>query len=203
MLKLSWLGSPCVELDGVKLHFETRKVLALLAYLSLTPKPNPREVLATLFWPEFDQVHALANLRRALGSLTRTLPPGILEANREFIRWTEPPLVEVDVSDFRSGTAEVRSHSHDVAPCSACLDVLQHLADLYRGDFLEGLNLPDSAEFDEWQYFLREELRREYAWVLEHLVKGWVVQGNSKKLPPLPGAGSTWTGWIPAHAWPW
>jgi LuxR family transcriptional regulator, maltose regulon positive regulatory protein len=181
MLKLSWLGSPCVELDGVKLHFETRKVLALLAYLSLTPKPNPREVLSTLFWPEFDQVHALANLRRALGSLTRTLPPGILEANREFIRWTEPPLVEVDVSDFRSGTAEVRSHSHDVAPCSACLDVLQHLVDLYRGDFLEGLNLPDCSSFDEWQYFLREELNREYAWVLEHLVKGWVVHGDFEK----------------------
>jgi LuxR family transcriptional regulator, maltose regulon positive regulatory protein len=181
MLKLSWLGLPCVELDGVKLHFETRKVLALLTYLSLTPKPNPREVLATLFWPEFDQVHALANLRRALGSLTRTLPPGTLEANREFIRWIEPPLVEIDVSDFRSGIAEVRSHSHDTAPCSACLDVLQHLAELYRGDFLEGLNLPDCTAFDEWQYFLREELNREYAWVLEHLVKGWAVQGEFEK----------------------
>jgi LuxR family transcriptional regulator, maltose regulon positive regulatory protein len=182
MLKLSWLGSPYAEVDGVQLHFETRKVSALLAYLSLTPKSNPREILATLFWPEFDQVHALANLRRALGSLNRILPAGILEADREAIRWLEAAPAQIDVLEYRSGIARVRSHSHnDSVSCSECLEILEGLADLYRGDFLEGLNLPDSAEFDDWQYFLREELRREYAWVLEQQALGWADQGEFEK----------------------
>jgi LuxR family transcriptional regulator, maltose regulon positive regulatory protein len=182
MLKLSWLGPPCAELDGVQLHFETRKVSALLAYLSLTPKSNPREILATLFWPDFDQAHSLANLRRALGSLNRILPSGILQADREAIQWLEAAPAQIDVLEFRSGIAKVRSLSHnDSVACSECLEILGGLADLYRGDFLDGLNLPDSAEFDDWQYFLREELRRDYAWVLEQQAHGWAGQGELEK----------------------
>ncbi|RPI34027.1 MAG: hypothetical protein EHM70_04255, partial [Chloroflexota bacterium] len=67
MLKLAWLGPPVAELDNRQIHFETRKITSLLAYLSLNPSGNPREKLAALLWPEFDQAHALANLRRALG----------------------------------------------------------------------------------------------------------------------------------------
>src|SRR5512144_2841606 len=85
MLKLAWLGSPVAELDDVQIHFETRKIAALLAYLSLNPRGCSREKLAALFWPEFDQTHAMANLRRALGSLTRALTPDYFETNRESV----------------------------------------------------------------------------------------------------------------------
>ena len=43
------------------------------------------------------------------------------------------------------------------------------MAELYRGDFLEGLNLSDSPIFDEWQFFQRDGLRMEFAEVLQRL----------------------------------
>jgi tetratricopeptide (TPR) repeat protein len=42
---------------------------------------------------------------------------------------------------------------------------------LYRGDFLAGFTLKDSAAFDEWQFFESENLRRALADVLERLVR--------------------------------
>lgn len=178
MLKLAWLGSPVAELDGVQIRFETRKIAALLAYLSLDPRGCSREKLAALFWPEFDQIHAMANLRRALGSLTRALPLDYFEINRESICFSAKASVELDVSKFQALIQDVRAHSHDnehdnqnqgLKACQACLERLETASELNRGDFLDGLNLPDAPAFDEWQYLTRAELAREQAWALEQL----------------------------------
>ena len=71
-IKLSWLGPPIVERENSTLHLETRKATALLAFLGLSTIPTSRESLAALFWPEFDQSHAHANLRRTLFSINQT-----------------------------------------------------------------------------------------------------------------------------------
>ena len=185
MLKLAWLGLPVVELDGVQIHFETRKIAALLAYLSLNPRGCAREKLAALFWPEFDQTHAMANLRRALGSLKRTLTPDYFETNRESVLWNENAPVELDVLKFQEIVRAVRAHhpesndedsTHGLSACQACLNDLETACELHRGDFLDGLNLPDSPSFDEWQYLTREDLNRELAWALEQLAGGLASQ---------------------------
>src|SRR5205807_5369574 len=44
-------------------------------------------------------------------------------------------------------------------------------AHIFRGDFLTGLALRDSIEFDEWQIAAAEELRRELSSVLERLTE--------------------------------
>ncbi|RPI30566.1 MAG: hypothetical protein EHM70_13570, partial [Chloroflexota bacterium] len=182
MLKLALLGPPVAEVYGTQIRFETRKVSALLAYLSLNPGGFPREKLAALFWPEFDQTHALANLRRALGSLTRSLPPGYIDADRETIRWIENAPVEIDVLKFRAAIQAVHDHAHEGSGmCPACLDRLETAGAIYRGDFLDGLNLPDSPAFDDWQYITREELKRELAWALEQLAGGLANQAEWEK----------------------
>jgi DNA-binding SARP family transcriptional activator len=78
-----------------------RKTLALVAYLSLAPQSPTRETLAALFWSEYDQQHALSNLRRNLSSLTRSMPPGFLETDRERIGLRREDWLEVDVEEFR------------------------------------------------------------------------------------------------------
>jgi hypothetical protein len=40
------------------------------------------------------------------------------------------------------------------------LDALEEAIELCRGDFLEGFSLPDSAQFDDWQFFQSEGLRQ-------------------------------------------
>ena len=201
MLKFAWLGPPVAELDGVQIHFETRKIAALLAYLSLNSRGCSREKLAALFWPEFDQTHAMANLRRALGSLTRVLPSDSFETNRESVRWSEVASVELDVLKFRELIQAVRAHAHEsgqgdstpgVCSCQSCREGLETACELNRGDFLDGLNLPDAPAFDEWQYLTRAELNRELAWALEHwagaLVNQAVAAGRVRPGQPVAGS---------------
>ncbi len=174
MLKIALLGSLTAEMDGSTVRFETRKVAALLAYLILNPGGSRREKMAALLWPEYDAPHAMANLRRALGSLIHALPPEYILADRETIRWNEPGPVQIDVRDFEDRLRAVSRHSHDGPElCPACLEALETLAILYLADFLDNIALPDCLEFDGWQYALRENLRREFAWSQERLALAW------------------------------
>ncbi len=58
------------------------KRLALLAYLALQPRGRfvRRDSLVGLFWPELDQEHARAALRRALHFLRRALGDECIES---------------------------------------------------------------------------------------------------------------------------
>ena len=51
-LKLHLFGAPRAEIDGIPVVTDTRKAIALLAYLAVTRQPQTRDALATLFWPE-------------------------------------------------------------------------------------------------------------------------------------------------------
>jgi DNA-binding SARP family transcriptional activator len=169
-LKLSWLGPPAIEYEGRPLRLEMRKPLALLAYLSLSPQSPTRETLASLFWLEHDQQHALSSLRRSLFSLGRSLPPGFLEVDREKIGLRREDWLKVDVEEFRQQLAFARQHPHPPNHvCPDCLSSLEKAAAIYKGDFFEGFNLKDCPGFDEWQFFQRESLRSDYAGVLEKL----------------------------------
>src|SRR5512139_462661 len=100
ILRLFWLGSPAIEYESRPLRLEMRKTLALLAYLSLSSYSPTRETLAALFWPEYDQQHALANLRRHLSSLAKILPEKLFEADRERIGLRREGWLKIDVDEF-------------------------------------------------------------------------------------------------------
>jgi len=168
-LRLYWLGPPEVQLDSLPVRLEMRKTLALLAYLSLSPQPPTRETLTALFWPEYDQQHAFSNLRRNLSSLVKSLPPELLEIDRERVELRRD-CVHVDVDQFHRLLAQANTHTHPPEQfCKDCLQVLEQAVEIYRGDFIEGFNLKDCPEFDDWQFFEREGLRAEYARALERL----------------------------------
>ncbi len=54
-VRLSLLGAPLLEVEGVPIELERRKTLALLAYLAGSGKNQSRETLAALLWPEADE----------------------------------------------------------------------------------------------------------------------------------------------------
>lgn len=168
-LRLHWLGPPSVEYDGRPLRLEMRKTLALLAYISLSPQAPTRETLASMFWPEYDQQHSLANLRRHLSSLARSLPAGVLDSDRERVGLSRNEQLEIDVQQFRALLADGSKHSLPDDGFTA----LEKAAALYKGDFFAGFNLKDCPEFDDWQLFQREEMRAEYAKALEKLAAGF------------------------------
>jgi len=167
-LKLYWLGVPRVELKGQIVKLETRKAAALLCYLSMTPGNCQREILATMFWPEGSQQKALANLRRTLSSLKSSLP-GWIEANRDTLVLKRNGKLWIDVEAFDQSLSGLRQHTHSEEACDGCLYILEKTIEIVRGEFLEGLNLTDAPDFDEWQFFQRDELHRKLADVLQQL----------------------------------
>jgi DNA-binding SARP family transcriptional activator len=178
-LTLLLLGPPHLERDGSPLEFETRKALALLAFLAVSGERHNRDELATLLWPEYGQAQARAYLRYTLWALKKTLGETWLEIDREQVGLARREDLWVDVAHFRTCLAARRTHGHPVENvCSACLPLLAEAAALYRGDLVAGFTLTDSPAFDDWQTFHRESLQRELAGALHCLVLGQSARGE-------------------------
>ena len=84
-LNVCLLGTPLVERGREPLAVDTRKAIALLAYLALA---NPggrhsRDSLAALFWPEVEPSRAHGALRRTLSSLNKALAGPWLRIERD------------------------------------------------------------------------------------------------------------------------
>jgi predicted ATPase/DNA-binding SARP family transcriptional activator/class 3 adenylate cyclase len=178
-LSLYLLGPPRIERDGKPIQVDTRKAIALLAYLSIAGEGQRRDALVNLLWPEYDQAHGRAALRRTLSALRKALTGSWLDVDREKVGLNPDASVWLDVDQFRSHLARCRRHGHPASEvCSTCLSLLTAAVALYRGDFLSGFGLRDSFNFDDWQFFQTEGLRRELAGALERLVQGHSAQGE-------------------------
>jgi DNA-binding SARP family transcriptional activator len=183
-LALYLLGPPRVERDGVALKFRYRKHLALLAYLALAgPGPggesHTRESLITLLWPELEPSRARAILRRDLSLLRKALGGEWLVADRETVGLDPDATPWVDVDQFRQRLAACKTHGHPpTEACRECIPLLEEAAELYRGDFLAGFTLRDSAAFDEFQFFQTEGLKDQLAGALVRLATYHTSQGD-------------------------
>ncbi len=184
-LKLSLLGPPRVELNGMPVDIQRRKALAMLVYLAVSRQAHSRDALATFFWPELDQQRGRAYLRRDLATLNTSLPGNWLSADRETVELNREADLWLDAEQFQHLLAACREHGH--APenvCAECVPLLIEAAALYTGDFLAGFTLRDSPEFDDWQFFQTESLRQELATALERLVRGLNAQGKAEAAIP-------------------
>ncbi len=172
------LGAPSIEHDGAPVEVDTRKAIALVAYLAVTHRRHTRDALAGLLWPEYNQTRARAALRRTLSSLGNARAEGWLEADRETVglNWGD---IWVDVDRFEALLAGCKTHGHPGGEvCPDCLPPLSEAVELYRDDFMAGFGLRDSAAFDDWQFFQSESLRRELAGALERLARGLAARGE-------------------------
>jgi DNA-binding SARP family transcriptional activator len=178
MLAFYFLGLPRLERDGRPVEVDTRKAIALLAYLALMGDQS-RDALAALLWPEYDQSHARAGLRRTLSALNKAVDGAGLLVDRENVTLDPSAAIEVDVLAFRARIAACEQHGHSPSDvCPACLTLLAEAAAVYRDDFLAGFSLRDAPGFDDWQFFQSESLRRELAAVLEKLARCYHRQGD-------------------------
>jgi predicted ATPase/DNA-binding SARP family transcriptional activator len=190
-LELFLLGTPRLERDGVPLQFDTRKILALVAYLAMSgsgteARSLSRESVVALLWPDLEPSRARAVLRRNLSLLRRALGGEWLVVNRQTIGTDPDTDCWLDVDQFLHLAHAWQTHDHPQEQvCPRCLEALAEATALYRGDFLEGFSLRDSVAFDDWQFFQAEELRRGLASVLERLVRGQSARGNPEAALPF------------------
>jgi predicted ATPase/DNA-binding SARP family transcriptional activator len=153
------LGAPRVIRAGQPAGTDRRKALALLAYLACNPRPQPRESLAALLWPEHPADKAMAYLRRTLWEINQLLGPDGLTADRQTVELGHE--LWVDVREFD------RLMSAGLAPSP---DRLAAAVALWQGPFLAGFSLKDAPEFDTWCSTESERLMRQMASALRALV---------------------------------
>ena len=172
VLEIRLFGPPQITLNKQRIHFESRKAVALLAFLSLHEKPSPRIEIATLLWPESDRKRALGALRYTLSLLRKELGEEWLAIDQQQIGLAQDPTAVVDVLQFRTLLKECSRHQHaSTLACAECLPLLSQAVDLFRGDLLSGFSLRDSANFEEWHFFQSETLRRDLAGILQRLAR--------------------------------
>ncbi|HET7011909.1 MAG TPA: BTAD domain-containing putative transcriptional regulator [Anaerolineales bacterium] len=165
-LSLSLLGPLLVRSAGELITaFDSNKVRALLAYLAVeADRAHSREGLATLLWPDLPQRSALANLRYALSDLRRVI--GDREAQPPFLLVSQDTLQFNPASDF---DLDVRAFADGVRAND--VELLPQATSLYRGPFLEGFAVSDSAEFEEWVVLKREQLSHQMVKALSRLAE--------------------------------
>ncbi|MDP8922166.1 MAG: AAA family ATPase [Chloroflexota bacterium] len=175
-LYLALLGTPTVRHGDAALTFPTRKALALLVYLAVEGGRHSRETLTALFWPDSDRQHGRAMLRYTLAGLRRALGDTAdaphLAVERDALGLDFSSGVEIDLHALQvahlAGRAEAVAAMPSGATPTALAD-LQHAAALWRGEFLEGLSLPDAPEFEHWASLQRESWRQKMERVLDQL----------------------------------
>ena len=166
-LEIALLGSLEIKLDGKLIKTDRRKAIALLAYLAVTGKAHTRDQLAALLWPDYDHTAAFAYLRRTLWELNNVLGDEWIEANRETVALKQGSAFWLDTEIFQKRLAA----STDAA------SALEEAIALYRGDFVSGFYVQDTAPFEEWQFQQAEYFRRLFTEALEKLVSMYEQAG--------------------------
>ena len=144
----------------------TKKIEALLAYLALDAnQAHRRENLVGLLFPEIPDEQARTNLRQTLTRLRRAIhdreaDPPFLLVSRESVRFNSASDHIVDMIVFQEQLRGCPAHTgRRDGGCPECMTNIQQALDLYRGPFLDGFFLEDSASFDDWVLSQRERLQ--------------------------------------------
>ena len=162
-MELRLLGALAVRRGGEPLALPgSRKVRALLAYLALAPQPVPRGQLCELLWDLPDDPRG--ELRWCLSKVRR-----LVDAPGRARIFTREDSIGLDLSDCFADALEVARAAGEgigrLAPPR-----LRELAQLFTGDFLEGLEIERSPLFSGWLTAQRRRFRGCHAALLEHLV---------------------------------
>jgi DNA-binding SARP family transcriptional activator/TolB-like protein len=162
-LALRLLGPLTVSRDGVALALPaSRKVRALIAYLSLAPHAVARSQLCELLWDVPNDPRG--ELRWCLSKVR-----GIVDAPDRKRIGTEGDTVRLDLADCFVDVAEVAQAAKEGIE-TLSQDRLRTLVELFDGDFLEGFEIDRNAAFNNWLVAQRRRFRACHAAMLEHLV---------------------------------
>lgn len=198
-LKLLALGPPEVRLGENLVVFPTRKTQALLFYLSIEGGQQPREHLASLFWPESSPDLSYASLRNTLSRLQTALRDPNDTGNSSYLTVTNSALglnpeavIDLDLQKVERAFTMANSERSDrsLPAGSNSQPVLQEAVSLLRGEFLSGFSLGDAPAFDDWVAVQREDWHRRLGLILDRLSEIQFTHGE------FPAATETVSRWI-------
>jgi serine/threonine-protein kinase len=128
------LGVPAEAADRV---LAQSKTVGLLAYLALSPsgRHQRRDRVVGLLWPELDQAHARAALRKAVLVARTALGAGAIASRGDEELALAPDALWCDAVELAACAESGR---------------LARAVELYRDELMPGFHLPECREFDLW-----------------------------------------------------
>ena len=167
-LKLNVLGRFEVQLpSGEIVSLPTRKTETLLTYLALVSGPHSRDHLTNLLWSDRGEQQARNSLRQALNALKilfADVKPQPLQIDRINVNLANQSI-EIDALKLE----ELIQNQTPLAAAQA--------ANLYRGEFLEGVVVRDSNG-EEWLAVERDRFRRLATHALENALVTQLQSGE-------------------------
>ena len=160
---------------------------AILAYLAMQAGTQvKRSHLAHVFWPDLEPEAGLSNLRLVLHDLKRKLnhhPLPVLQSDRQSVcfelahcehldswAWHTLPMPDQIGTVGAVGTVGALTHEEILN-----IEMRIHL---YRGQFLEGLSLPNCDIFEEWLQIQRQSLLNKALALCERLSQFYKAKHN-------------------------
>ncbi|MFL7867708.1 MAG: AAA family ATPase, partial [Anaerolineales bacterium] len=147
---------------GAVPRFRSRRTVGLLGYLVSERRPAARDHLAALFWPDEEPSRGRANLSRELHNLSQILPD-CWQMDRQSVTFCPAAGTTVDIDDLQQLEEQKR---------------WGEAADLLGGEFLEGLYLDDTLEFESWLLGERERWRSRAEIILTRVITGYMRRGR-------------------------
>ena len=155
----------------------SRKVRALLAYLALSPRPVSRSQLCELLWDAPSDPRG--ELRWSLSKIRGLLKDSLITSG-DLVHLSGCPVDALEVARAADPGVEKLS-----------FDRQKELLALFRGDFLEGLEMDGAPVFDGWLTAQRRRFRSIYAALLEQLAstapdeEAWLYLEKWRELAPF------------------
>jgi len=140
----------------------SRKVRALFAYLALAPLPVARSQLCELLWDVPNDPRG--ELRWCLSKIR-----GLVDEPERRRVYTREDTIRLDLADcFVDATEIARATEQGIGTLAP--ERQRMLSMMFKGDFLEGLEIDRSPVFSGWLTAQRRRFRGCHAALLEHLV---------------------------------
>jgi len=167
-LKISLLGGFRASRPGEDVvPFASKKAQALLAYLAVErERPQTRETLAALLWGNTGEDRARHNLRQSLSRIRQSF--GDIVAGRAELLSLDSAMCATDVAEFDG-----------LSGAETC-DELRRCLDLYRGEFLSGVE-PREPGIVDWLLVVRGRFRQAACDVAHRLVLRLVDEGREEE----------------------
>jgi DNA-binding SARP family transcriptional activator len=168
-LEIHLFGTPSFRINGHSLSESTsHKVDALFAYLVCHPYPHLRDGLASLLFNARSRAQANNNLRVLLSRLRRVCEDTIL-ITRQTVRLNPAYQVWLDTAVFQQTLPNQPEQA----------------LKLYRGDFLETIQVQEAKGFLEWAVLEREQHRLKALETLLQLIEQHEACGQFQKAIPF------------------
>jgi DNA-binding SARP family transcriptional activator/tetratricopeptide (TPR) repeat protein len=163
LLHVTLLGGQVLADAAGTVRLRSSRTIALVAFLvAHTGRPQTRQHIAALFWPDSTDEQALTNLRRELHHLRGALggDPALVVTSRDLC-WQDTATVSVDVREFgrERAAALAAARTDDV---DAVLAHASAAVDRYQGEFLPG-------SYEDWALAFRDTLDQQCVELLDLL----------------------------------